>query len=142
MACFTRYRIIPRLGLIREQSKPYPFGCKHWGKSKGELLMAFQMTDSQQVVVTYSAVDKKGNPVTFDAGSVVTLVDNPNILVVTTAADGLSATLAANGPLGTATVTVNGAVNGTQVSGTLGVTIVSGAPTQITITPGTPTEQP
>lgn len=99
----------------------------------------FQLTDSQLVTLTISAVDKKGNPVTF-AGAPVWSVDNPNLLSLTPSTDGLSCVVASVGPLGTAKVSVSSTTP--SLSGTLDVQIVSGAATQLTIVPGTPSEQP
>ena len=104
--------------------------------------MAFTMTDSQQTTLHASAVDKRGNAVAFDAGSVQFLVDNPNVLTLTPGADGVSCAIVAAGPTGNATVTVNATVGGPAVAGTWDVTVTSGAPTQITVTADAPTEQP
>ena len=104
--------------------------------------MSFQMTDSQQTVLHVTAVDKKGNPTNVSPGSVAWLIDNPNVATLTPSVDGLSATLVAVGPIGTFIVTVNATVGGTAVSGTLAGSVVSGAPTQVSISADTPTEQP
>lgn len=103
--------------------------------------MAFQMTDSQQTTLHVTAVDKKGNPTTVAPGSVTWLIDNPNVCTLTPSSDGLSCSLVAVGPIGTFTVTVNATVGGAAVSGTLAGSVVSGAPTQVSITADPPVEQ-
>jgi len=143
---FRRPRLVLRIGLVSEQlaglSYPPQRVPRNWkGWPKGELMGALTMTDSQQSVLTVSAVDKKGNPTAVTPGSIAWLVDNPALLSITDNGDG-TATLKAVGPIGTGVVTVKATVNGADVAGTLDVTIVSGAPTQLTVTAGTPTEQP
>ncbi len=104
------------------------------------------MTDSQQCVLTVTMTDKRGNPVPFPPGSLAPawMVDTPSILSLTPTAGGSSCTIAALGPLGDAKVSV--LVSDTQgnplAGGGIDVTIVSGAPSQVTVDPGTPTEQP
>lgn len=106
----------------------------------------FQMTDSQQVTLTISFADKKGNPTPAPAGASTPLwlTDNPDLLALTPAADGLSCLVAAHGPLGQGTVSVKvTAADGSPLAaGSLGVEIIAGAPVQVVIAPGTPAEQP
>jgi hypothetical protein len=108
--------------------------------------MAFTMTDSQQVTLTVSFTDRKGNPTSPPAGAQPPqwLVDNPNIITLTPSTDGTSCVAASVGPLGAATISVkvSDAQGNPLASGSIDVTIVSGAPTQVAITPGTPSEQP
>lgn len=107
--------------------------------------MAFTMSDSQQVVCTTAFTDKKGNPVATPTGvNLAWSVDMPNVLTLTPSADGLSCTIIAAGPLSTANVTlsVTDAQGNALASGSLGVTITSGAPSQVVITAGIPSEQP
>jgi hypothetical protein len=109
-------------------------------------MAAFQMTDSQQVTMTVAFADKKGNPTPAPAGATPPAwsVDKPAVLALATAPDGMSCVVSAAGPLGTATVSVkvSDAGGNPLASGSIDVTIVGGAPSQVTITPGTPSEQP
>lgn len=98
------------------------------------------LTDSQQCVLTVSAVDKKGNPTPVTPGSVSWFVDNSDLLSIADNGDG-TATLKAVGPLGSGTVSVKATVGGVDVAGSADVTVTSGAPTQLTISSGTATEQ-
>jgi hypothetical protein len=107
--------------------------------------VAFQLTDSQDVVVTPKFTSKKGNPARVD-GVPEWLVDNSELLALTPAADGLSCSVSAVGPLGTATVTMkadadlgSGVVD---VLGTLEIEVTGGGATTVSLEPGTPTEQP
>ncbi len=143
--CKRQPRLIPMLGPIVEQSGPVaktPQFKAHW---KGMTLMAFSMSDSQQVGLTIKVVDKKGNKAPID-GVPEWSVDNTELLALTPAADGLTCVVAAVGPLGDGNVTVkcdadlgSGVV---PIIGTLAVTITGGAATTVTIDAGTPTEQP
>lgn len=106
-----------------------------------------KMTDTQQVVlgpITYT--DKRGNPTPAPAGAQPPQwsVDNPAFLTITPTPDGMSATLAAVGPLGTGTVSVkvNDASGAALASGAGDVTVTGGAPTQVAIPVGAPSEQP
>ena len=109
-------------------------------------MATFQMTDAQQVQMTVAFADSRGNPTGPPAGAQPPqwLVDNTTLLSLTPAADGLSCTVAALGPLGTGTVSVKvGDASGNPLaSGSIDVTIIGGAPTQVVITPGAPTDIP
>jgi|SRR5215469_5349826 len=96
----------------------------------------FQLTDSQQVVLTASAADAKGDPVpdTFTWS-----VDNNAVLTLTPGADTTTVTAVAVAP-GNAVVTATDAST-PAVVGTLAVSVVGGAPATVTITPGTPEPQ-
>jgi hypothetical protein len=103
------------------------------------------MTDTQQTVMTAKFVDKKGNPGQVD-GVPEWLVDNPNVLQLTPAADGMSCVALAVGPLGNATVTLKAdadlGAGVTPIMGTVDFTIVGSASTTVSIDVATPTEQP
>jgi len=109
-------------------------------------MAAFQMTDSQQVSCTLGYTDRRGNPTGPPPGATAPqwLVDTPAVLTLAPAADGQSCVVTAAGPLGTATVSVKvtDAQGNPLASGSLDFTIVGGAPSQMVVTPGTPTEQP
>jgi hypothetical protein len=93
-----------------------------------------------------SYADKRGNPTPPPAGATppIWLVDNAALLSLTPASDGMSCVVASLGPLGAGTVSVKvaDAAGNPLAAGSVGVTVVGGAPTVVTVTPGTPTEQP
>lgn len=103
------------------------------------------LTDSQDCVLTIAPVDKKGNPAPID-GVPEWFSSNTDVLTITPAADGLSATASAVGALGDATVNVNAdadmGAGTTAITGTIDITVEAGAATTVAITPSTPTEQP
>jgi len=105
----------------------------------------FQMTYSQQVTLSVAFTDKKGNPAAVD-GVPEWSTDNPTVLALTPAADGLSCLVKAAGPLGTAKVTLKAdadlGAGVTDIVGTFDVEITAGVATTVTITAGTPEEQP
>jgi len=141
-----RPRLVLTIGPVSEQANPKPVSgvvAFHRPHST-EVDIVFQMTDSQQSVLTLTAVDKRGNPVPAMALTGVTWsTDTPAVLKLTPDATGATCTIASVGPLGTATVTVNASLtDGTAATGSLAVTVVSGAPVSITVVPGAPTEQP
>jgi hypothetical protein len=142
-----RVRIVPRLGKVTEQSGPvvptpqYRSGMAH----RRNLLMAFEMTVTQQVEVSVAFTDKKGNPAKVD-GTPEWLSDNTDVLALTPAGDGMSCVVAAVGAIGTAIVTLTADADmGSGVKpviGTLEVSITAGEASNVVLTPGTPEEQP
>lgn len=140
-----RRSLVLTVGPVSQQPGPFspvrpgrPFGRPHT-----EVDIVFQMTDSQQATLTISAADKRGNPVPGALADVAWSTDTPAVLGLTPSADGQSCVITAAGPIGTATVTVNATnPDGSAATGTLAVTIVPGAASTITVTPGAPTEQP
>lgn len=64
-----------------------------------------KLPDDKTVAASVAFVGAKGNPAVVD-GAPVWGTDRPDLLSVTAAEDGLSATIAPVGPLGTAQVTV------------------------------------
>lgn len=137
-------RVRFKVGVPRDQPGPLgavpPKTAAECGR-KGDVMASFQLTDSQQVDVTAKFEDKRGNPVQL-SGPPNWLVDNPNLLTLTPAPDGMSCTVAAAGPLGIGTLSVTAAGPGGDISGSMEIEVVSGAATQIELTAGTPTEQP
>ena len=102
-------------------------------------MATLQLTDIQHDSLTLTAADAAGNPVALPTGSVSWSVSDPAILAITPSADGSSADLAAQGPLGTAQVQVSVAIDPTTtLTGTLDVTVVASAAATIQIVPGTP----
>jgi hypothetical protein len=70
-------------------------------------IMTVTITDIQQVPVSISVTDERGNPGTVIAPP-AWAVSDANLLTVAPAADGMSAVVAAKGPLGNGQVTVSG----------------------------------
>lgn len=137
-----------RLEQILEQIIPGPaqsiiFTIEQGGRIiTGENHVDFSITDNQtqQVQVT-PGNDSKGNPGTF-TGTPTWASSDPTIATVTPAADGLTAAVAAVGPLGTVTVTVTATAGSGTVSGTATVTVTGAPAASLEITPvGPPTEQ-
>jgi hypothetical protein len=103
----------------------------------------FLLADNQNVDVAVGLVDAAGNAVTgdvLDAGSVTAVFVDGTELTATVSADQTSVNVAALGPLTTDDVlTVTGTLNGVALApGTLAFDVGTGAPTGITLTPGTP----
>lgn len=92
--------------------------------------------DTQKVVIRLEETDDKGQPATPAAG--VWSVDRTDLLTLVPAEDGLSATVAAVGPLGTASVAVT---VGALAPVTATVTIVGGAASKVELAFDTPTAQ-
>jgi len=146
-------RPIIQLGPIVEQVGPLVStaspGPHLFHLHRRRLLFMFPMTDSQETTMTIKEFrDKKDNPVPNTAidGVPEWLTDNPNLLELTPAADGLSCKVRSVGPLGTATVSmkadVDPSVGQSFVAGRVDVEVTFGTPTTVVLDPGTPTEQP
>jgi hypothetical protein len=107
-------------------------------------LVMLQLTDTQQVAVAVSALDKKGQP-TAVQGIVFASSDMAIVTVAPDAADPAKATIVAGLP-GIAQVTVTADADlgeGVQaITGALDITVVAGAAASLSVTPGAPTEQP
>lgn len=100
-----------------------------------------QIQDAQQVDLTVSTVDAAGNPST-DTGTLTWSVDDATLLSLSDTT-GTSITVAAVGPLGTATVTVSDAeTDGENFTGSLAIDIVGGNTTEILIDADTPVAKP
>jgi hypothetical protein len=100
--------------------------------------------DSQKFSVSLDARDAKGNPASFD-GKPTFAVDRTDLLTVTPSADGMTAEVAAVGPLGSAqlTATVDAAIgpNVVPIIGTLTVDVVGGQATVVALNATAPVEQ-
>jgi hypothetical protein len=103
------------------------------------------ITATQNLPLSVTFKDKKGNDAPVQ-GAPEWLVDNPNVIALTPAADGMSCVAGAVGPIGTALVSVRADADlgdGTvHVIGTLDINVTGGAATTVEIVPGTPEEQP
>jgi hypothetical protein len=142
-------RFLVILGPVREVAnvRPTPRHKAPWPNLlRGDPLVAFVLTDSQQVDITIVPTDRKGNPAQVEGGSIQWLVDNPNLLALAPSADGKTCTVAAVGPLGRAVVTVKAdadlGAGVTGLVGTIDIDVTGGTATNVTLTPGAPTEQP
>lgn len=139
-------RFVPRLGTFQTsddsvkvaKSPRRPF-------IKGNLIMAFEMNNEQQVTVAIQPQTHKGKPAKLD-GVPEWLSDNSDVVTLVPSADGLSCLIKANGIPGSANVQVTGDADlGAGVSpivGTIAVTITQAPATKIVISPGTPEDQP
>lgn len=107
-------------------------------------MATLKLTATQNCTLSVAITDKKGNPAPVE-GTPTWGVDNPNLLAITPAADGLSAVVSAVGPLGTALVSLQADADlgegVTPIVGTLEVEIGAGSATVIEIQPGEPEEQ-
>jgi len=98
--------MIAVLGIVSESTGPVlpTPQYKRWPVI-GVLLVATQLTSTQKQTLSVVFTDAKGNPAPVD-GAPAWGVDNPNVLALSPAPDGLSCTIAAVGPLGTARVSI------------------------------------
>jgi hypothetical protein len=103
------------------------------------------LKDTEQVVLSVLPVDAKGNPAPVD-GAPAWGSSDPTVATVTPAADGLSATVAAVGPLGKTQISVTADADlgeGVEsVVGTLDIEVVAGKAVSLSIKTGTPEEIP
>jgi hypothetical protein len=98
------------------------------------------LKDNQSVTYTIGGTDSKGNPATI-TGPVTWALSDSTTLSVTPAADGMSAVVAALGPLSTAAgvqLTVTDTGDG-GLTGTDTIVVVGSSPTTLVLTPGAPT---
>lgn len=107
--------------------------------------MAFLLGDNQQVELTVTYVDEAGNPGVVDEPPVWE-TSNAALLTVVESDDGLSATVSAVGPLGSAQVSVTADADlgsgVTEIIGTLDVEVVGSEAVSAVIQPGTPEHKP
>lgn len=110
-------------------------------------MASFEMSASQQTILSVKFVDKKGNPAKVD-GVPEWSTDNTDVLALTPDANGLgmACLVQAVGPLGTGMVTLkadadlgSGVV---ELIGTLEIVVGAGTATNVTIEASTPEEQP
>jgi hypothetical protein len=140
-------RIVPVLGAFRSAPAAVAPTPQYRAARPilGRTLVAFQLTDSQQVLLSVAFTDKKGNPAPVD-GAPTWLVDNPNVLALQPAADGMSCLVLAVGPLGSARVSLTADADmgaGTvDVAGVFDVDVIAGAASVAVISAGAPSEQP
>ena len=103
------------------------------------------LKDTEQVVLSVVPVDAKGNTAPVD-GAPAWGSSDPAVATVTPAADGLSATVAAVGPLGKTQISVTADADlgeGIEsIVGTLEIEVVAGEAVSLSIKTGTPEEIP
>src|SRR5262245_36595978 len=138
--------MIPILGPVSELSGPVqPTPERKKWPIMGVLLVGNQLTSTQQQVLSVRFTDARGNAAPVD-GAPVWAVDNPNVLAITPAADGLSCTIAAVGPLGNARVSIQAdcdmGAGYEAVAGVFDVEVVAGRASAVVITGGPISEQP
>lgn len=99
------------------------------------------LTDVQKVVLSIRPVDAAGNPAPVD-GVPTWSVSDPTLLSVSPAGDGMSAVVTANGPLGSAQVSVSAdadmGAGVVLISGTLDVTVSASQAVSLSISSGAP----
>lgn len=94
----------------------------------------------KQVTLNVEYTDEVGNPASAPANSSVTFtVDDPTIINLTDNGDG-TATAAAVGALGTATVHVDATADGQSLTGDLAIVVVAGLAERLNVVAGEPTE--
>jgi hypothetical protein len=108
-------------------------------------MAALKLTVTQQCPISIQPVDARGNPARVD-GDPVWTNSNPEVLTLVVDPGGLSALARATGPIGTSQIGVTADADLGEgvitLSGTLDVEVGGAQAVGITITPGTPTEQP
>ena len=102
------------------------------------------LTDSQKCALALELKTAAGNPATAD-GVPVWSVSDENVLEIQPAADGLSATVLAKGPVGVGQVTVKvdadlGA-GVREITGLLDVTVIAGEAAVVLVAAGAPEEK-
>jgi hypothetical protein len=135
------YRIIWRIGQISDTTpedrtvKPPPY-AQHTGRRD----VTMDLMADKQVALSVEYTDEVGNAVSAPAdGSVTYTVDDPTIINLTDNGDG-TATAAAVGALGTATVHVEATADGQSMTGDLAIVVVAGLAERINVVAGEPTE--
>jgi hypothetical protein len=102
------------------------------------------ITATQQVALSISVADRRGNPARVD-GTPAWSTSDATILTVEPAADGMSAVAKAVGAVGTAQVNVTADADLgegiTPLAGVLDVEVLAGQAVAVNIAAGTPEEQ-
>lgn len=111
-------------------------------------IMAFELKDNQEVVVTAQAVDAKGNPAAIQPGTAKWTSSDETVATVTPdPANELSASVKAVGPVGVATISLSADADpsadvDTEISAAGEVAVVGGIGTGFApLSFGTPTDQ-
>lgn len=111
-----------------------------YSQPTGRFDSIMDLAADMQVTLSGQWTDEVGNPVDAPADALVTYsVDDPTLINLTDNGDG-TATAAAVGPLGTATVHADASGGGETVSGDLALVVVAGLAERFNIVAGDPTE--
>jgi len=106
--------------------------------------MAVTMTATQQFTASITITDRKGRPAPVD-GVPTWAAENPTVVTLTPAADGMSCLVAAQG-VGTSAYNVNADADlgsgVVPIIGSSSVTVTPGVATLVTLTEGAVEEQP
>lgn len=134
-------RLAFRIGPAAEQTTAPEPTPQFQSNLKGVVLSMSQLTATQQVLLLVRFTDRLGNPAPVDEPP-EWLVDNPNVVALEPAADGMSCLCKAVGPIGIANVTLRADADlgdGTEhIVGTHEFEIVAGEAVSVEITVGTP----
>jgi hypothetical protein len=110
----------------------------------GEILVATQLTTTQQMTVSVRFTDAHGNLAQVD-GTPDWRTDADSVISLQPAPDGISCTASARGALGVAKITCSAdadlGAGVVPLLGTLDIEVVAGLATVIELTAGPPTEQ-
>ena len=138
------WRLVPQIRKIREVAGavvPTP-QYQHPRPHQGRIIGMLQLTATQQCELSVVALDKKGNTAVLQDPT--WQADNSELVALTPS--GMSCVVAAVGPIGKALVTFRGdgdlGDGVVELLGTLEVEVVAGQAVSVTVTPGTPSEQP
>src|SRR5262245_42767554 len=141
-------RIVP-VWTITEQTRPVfrtpqyldhnPPDDERW------LIMANEMTATQEMVLHAKILDRKGNPAPV-YGAPSWLTDNTDLLALAPTADGLACAVSAVGPIGSAKVTMRAdadmGAGYEEIVGLMDISVTPGKAVTVTLEADTPTEQP
>lgn len=105
---------------------------------------ALVLTDTQQILLSIDPKTRAGNPANVE--NVVWGSSDPNVITITPATDGLSATAATTGTLGTVQITVTAdadlGAGVEEITGVQEIQVLAGKAVSLGITGGSVTERP
>ena len=146
---YTHTEVVPKappyrwvIGVVTSKSESLTPGAPGTPATGSETVI-MQLTADQQVELSISGVDRYGNPVDIEAGTVWRSSDESIVQVF--AHDASNATAVAVGPIGTAAVTVSADTSGDETPefvGSLAIDVVAGDVADIEITAGEPEDKP
>ena len=134
------YNVVFHLGPPRDTTPAdrVVSGTAHTPSGKVDLVMDLQA--DKMVPLSIEWTDEVGNVVPAPSGAtVVYTVDDPTVINLTDNGDG-TATAAAVGTLGTATVHVEATADGVTLTGDLAIVVVAGLAERINVVAGAPVE--
>jgi hypothetical protein len=134
-------RLTWRIGLITDTTpgdriiKAPPYATR-----TGKRDVTMDLMADKQVALSVGYTDEVGNPVPAPEDSTATFtVDDPTLINLTDNGDG-TASAAAVGPLGTATVHVETTLDGETLTGDLAIVVVAGLAERVAVVAGEVTE--